>query len=618
MQMHHDESPRTFTRLRGRRWLSALLAFTLALALTPGASADIAQTIDAGDLSGGVSVTPDGDLTITPEEGEPQTIGLADVHRIVLGDNLVIRSGDVLLLDASLAENPTASATIRLRAGLHHIVLPYWQGTGNRQFELTLSGPGMPGGEVPSTHFYCFRDADAVPEPSLGFDEQGFRLPELPDSALEDSDELRRRIRYTYLVGDEAGRWEDMSAFANMEHKRGGVAGGITYRMAGQSEYFGLMFTGFLRIEQDGEYTFTLSADDGARLYFGQQDQFSAALPPSVDAPEWSAVLATSDATRLTGKLDELTDENVTFTVPVNEERSLTVTLRLEQLAELWAVDADPTQVDRSDESETDDTAYVRDRNNPGNVLTVPGTLVGLDAEKLHFDYRGQVRHINRDRVIGLVLNSADRPRPDAPGFHQTLHLKTGQVFPGTLVSLDAQRIAFALDGAADGAEPITLPRADVFMIRNELGRVLDMTAIAPTAVEEVPFFNHVIPYRTNTAFDGQTIRLYDGNEYARGFAVHSRNRLHYRLDGAYTRFTAGVGLLKPDGRLGNVTARVIGDGKVLWEQANIDADAGKVEVDADLTGIERLILEVDFGEGQNVGDRAAWVDPQLIRDAVQ
>ncbi|MEM9415221.1 MAG: NPCBM/NEW2 domain-containing protein [Planctomycetota bacterium] len=618
MQTHRDESPRTFTRLRGRRWLSALLAATGTLALATHAPADIAQTIDQGDLSGGVSVTPEGQLTITPDEGEPQTIGLADVHRVVLGDNLVIRTGDVLLLDASTAENMSAAATIKLRAGLHHIVLPYWQGTGNRQFELTLSGPGMPGGAVPSTHFYCFRDADAVPEPSVGFDEQGYRLPELPTSALEESDDLRRRIRYTYLVGDGSGRWDDMSAFSHMEHKRGGVAGGITYRMAGQSEHFGLIFSGFIRIEQDGEYTFALTADDGARLYFGQQDQFSAALPPSVEAPEWSAVLTGSTGARLTGKLDELTDQAVTFTVPVNEGRHQTIALGLEQLAELWAIDADLSAIDRSDESETDDTAYIRDRNDPGNVLTVPGTLVGLDAEKLHFDYRGQVRRINRDRVIGLVLRSADRPRPAAPGYHQTLHLKTGPVLAGTLISLDAQRITFALTGAADDAEPITLPRADVFMIRNELGRVLDMTAIQPTAVEEVPFFSHVIPYRINTAFDGQVIRLFDDVEYPRGLAVHSRNRLHYRLNGDYTRFRAGVGLLKPGGRLGNITARVIGDGKVLWEQANINADAGKIDVDVDLTGVDRLILEVDFGEGQNVGDRAAWVNPQLIRSAVQ
>lgn len=609
MTMHHARSPRTCPRLRGRRWLSALLAAVTTLALAPNAPADIAQTIDHGDLAGTVTLDADGQLTINPAEGDAQTLGLADVHRVVFGDNLVVRSGDLMLLDADVTA--VVSDTIKLRAGLHHIVLPYWQGPTNRTLELNVSGPGFTGGEVPSTHFFCYRDADGSPEPSIGIDEQGFRRPELPLEALE-GDDLRRRIRYTYLVGEGDGRWQDMSVFSRMERKRGGVAGGITYRMAGQSEYFGLIFTGFIKIEQDGEYTFSLNADDGARLYFGQQDQFNANIPPTVAAPEWAAV--TRYGTRVSGKLDALTDTSATFTVPVNEGRDMTVALDLSQVAELWAADVDVESVDREGESETEDTAYIRDRNNDDNILEVPGTLVGLDVEKLQFDYRGQVRQINRDRVLGVVLNSADRARPEALGYHQTLHLKTGQTFPGRLTGLDAQTVSFILAGG----EPIQLRRGDVFMIRNEQGRVVDMTAVTPTAVEDVPYFDHVIPYRTNTGFDGGPIRLFDGDEYPHGFAVHSRSRLHYRLDGGYTRLRAGVGLLKPGGRLGDVTARVIGDGKVLWEQANITADSGRVDLDVDLAGVERLILEVDFGEGQNVGDRAAWVNPQLIRDSVE
>ena len=318
--------------------------------------------------------------------------------------------------------------------------------------------------------------------------------------------------------------------------------------------------------------------------------------------------------------LKELTDTTLGFSIPINEERNLELTIELGQVAELWAAGTDVQNVDRSGEADLQDTAYIRDRNNPDNVLTVPGSLIGFDTEKLHFDYRGQVRHIDRGRVLGVVLNSPDRPRPQGLGYHQTIHLKTGQILPGQVTALDDQNVTFAISGATpqDGESTITLARSDVFMVRNELGRVLDMTAVEPTAVEDVPFFNHVIPYRTDAAFDGETIRLFDNIEYDHGFAVHALNRLHYRLDGQYVRFRAGVGLLKPDGQLGNVTARILGDGKVLWEQENITADSGKIDVDVDLTGVQRLILEVDFGQGQNVGDRAAWVNPQLIRDAVQ
>lgn len=612
--------PHTPRRIRRRGVLHTLALALLACAVVSVArptTADIAQTIDHGDLAGRVTVDAQGRLTVTDLDGSATTMDLADVHRVVMGDNLTVRGGDLLLLDAAASANPTASTTIKLRAGLHHIVLPYWQGTGQRQLELAVSGPGFTGGEVPPAKFYCFREDGAEPQPSIGIDEQGFRLPELPLSAVDD-EALRRRIRYTYLVGEGEGQWNDFSVFSKMTRRRGGVAGGITYRMAGQSEHFGILFHGFIQIDEDAEYTFTLTADDGARLYFGQSDQFTAAIPPTVDAPEWVAL--THYGTRLSGKLSALTADAAELSVPVNEERDLALTIRLDQIAELWAADVDPATVDRGNESATDDTAYIRDRENPENVLKVPGTLVGLDAEKLRFDYRGQVRQINRSRVMGLVLRSADRAYTAPEGYHQSLHLKSGQSFPGRLVGIDERSVSFELTGAAgaDGASGVTLPRSDVFMVRNELGRVLDVTAIEPTAVEEVPYFDHVIPYRVGEAFDGRAIELYDGKEYAHGISVHSRSRLHYRLDGGYVRFEAGVGLLKPGGRLGSVTVRVLGDGKVLWEREDVTPADGRVAVEADLTGVDRMILEVDFGQGQNVGDRAAWVDPQLIRDSVE
>jgi hypothetical protein len=601
---------RTLTRRPGHgRCAALLLAVICVLIATAPAPADIAQSIDAGDLNGRVTVDEQGTLTVTPDEGDATTMHLADVHRVVFGDNLVVRSGDVLLIDADVTA--VVTQTIKLRAGLHHIVLPYWQGPTNRTLDFSVSGPGFPGGEVPPSHFYCFREAGELPEPSIGIDEQGYRLPELALDMTED-DRLRRRIRYTYLVGEPDGPWEDFSVFSRMQERRGGVAGGITYRMAGQSEFFGIIFHGFIKIDQDGEYAFTINCDDGARLYFGQLDQFQAGIPPSVDAPEWAGV--TRYGTRVSGKLATVADGRAAFSVPINEQSDLELDLGLETFAELWAADTDVDQIDRGGESEVDDTAYIRDRNNEGNVLKVPGTVVSLDAEFLRFDYRGQVRQISRDRVLGLVLNSADRPRAETLGYHQTLHLKTGQSFPGRLVGIDAQHIRFDLVGG----QRVRLARGDVFMVRNEQGRVIDLTAVEPTAVEEVPYFDHVIPYRRGTAFDGGPIRLFDDKEYADGYAVHSRNRLHFRLDGGYTGLRAGVGLLKPGGRTGNVTARVLGDGEVLWEHDNLTADDGRVDLDLDLTGVDRLVLEIDFGAGQHVGDRAAWVEPLLIRDAVE
>ena len=163
------------------------------------------------------------------------------------------------------------------------------------------------------------------------------------------------------------------------------------------------------------------------------------------------------------------------------------------------------------------------------------------------------------------------------------------------------------------GGSQASPPRDVVRAIRIENGRRIDLTQVAPNAEEAVPYFGLKLPHKLNTNFSGKPIVLYDEKTYERGLAVHSKSRLHYKLKPNCERFQATFGLLNPGGKLGNVTARILGDGKVLWEQDDITATTKPIDIDVPLKGVERLILEVDFGQGQDVGDRAAWVEPRLI-----
>jgi len=624
----------------GRRYLRAAAA-CLASLTAWAANSDITTSIDQGTLSGMVTVDSAGQLTITPPQELEQPavqLELADVHRVVFGRNLMVRSGDVMLINND-GEHPatTVENTIRLRAGLHHIVLPYWQGDAITESEteavldLRIFGPGLPGdGQIPATNMYCFRNQEVKVGPSLGIDEQGYRLPELELSAVGQTTntlrllhsivrgtEVRSRLRYKYLVADEDdhGVWESMAVFSRMTMRRKGTTDGISPSYAGLNAHFGLLFQGFISIPQDGEYTFSLNSSDGSRLYLGQPEQFSANLPPTVEPAQWTATTVHQEA--LAGRLVELDQTHAVISIPVNETSDVEISVPLNELGQLWLADPRPElsgPVMRNDEAELEDTAYVRDRNAPDKVISLPGRVIGLDDAALHFEFRGEVRQIDRGRVIGLVLNNADRPRPEKLGYHQTLHLRTEQVLVGRLDQIDDTVVTFV---RTDG-QVLSVSRDDVYMIRNELGRVLDLTEMEPMAVEDIPFFDHVIPYRANQSLIGGPIVLYDLNEYERGLSVHAHSRLHYRTDGQFTRFRAKVGLLKPDGRLGNVCARVLGDGQVLWEQTDITQVSGVIEVDVDIAGVERMIIEIDFGQGQNVGDRAAWVDPQLIRDTPQ
>jgi hypothetical protein len=113
-----------------------------------------------------------------------------------------------------------------------------------------------------------------------------------------------------------------------------------------------------------------------------------------------------------------------------------------------------------------------------------------------------------------------------------------------------------------------------------------------------------------------------DGRTYRRGFGVLPHSTITLTLEGSYRSFQAGLGIddsvLRETGETGtrgNVDARVIGDGKVLWEAKDIEGGNPVTQVGPlDVSGVKSLVLEIGFGKEIYMLDRADWVDPILVR----
>jgi hypothetical protein len=140
------------------------------------------------------------------------------------------------------------------------------------------------------------------------------------------------------------------------------------------------------------------------------------------------------------------------------------------------------------------------------------------------------------------------------------------------------------------------------------------LSDLKPVSVEQVPYFDRMLGYRVDQSLDGKPLVLKDGT-YKRGIAVHSRCALGYDLGGKFDELRAKVGFQQPEGKLGQAVVRVLGDGKVLFEQPDARGDQPPFEVKVKLAGVQRLALEVDFGKGQDVGDRVVWANARLLRN---
>ncbi len=592
--------------------IRSLALACLALGTSQASQADIVYALDEAPADGRLTLAADAsEATLTDSAGKTRSIKLADLDEVRFGEDLVVvRSGNLKLIDNDRNQTMTRqTGKIKLRQGLHRFVVPYWQGDREYGLRLTVTGPGISGeSELNGDLMRCFRDEDTKHDDSPGIDGEGFRLPELALEAGEDRRQFLSRARYRFYVGDKAMAIGNMSVLERMTLKRSGTTTAIdTGLVQDPNTYIGLVFEAFFRAPKDGEYTFALTCDDGGQLYFGRVDRFNAQGIGIEAGPQpWRAEL--KPANDVIGEIVGIKDDTLTMKLALGDATPAEVSVSLPQVAELWDARQDLSQVNRDNEPADQDTAYIRDKDDPALVRSVNGRITSLSDEAMSFVFRGQERTIARDRVVGMVFANSDRPKPADAGFHQSLRLRTGQVLAGKVVAI-GDRVEMDLLGGGR----VDLPRAALISMRSENGRRIDLTRIKPTAEEAIPYFGLAMPSVLNRSFDNGMIRLFDQNNYEQGIAVHSKSRLHYKLDRPAQSFRATFGLMDPGGKLGDVTARVIGDDKILWEQKNITAQSGAVNINVDLKDVKRLILEVDFGDGQNVGDRAAWCNPQII-----
>ncbi len=103
----------------------------------------------------------------------------------------------------------------------------------------------------------CFRDG----KPVSGSSDMKFTKV-IPHPALT-IQELSEGIRYSYYEGD----WDSLPDFQSMKAIKEGILPNFNLSMKLKPEYFGIDYTGYIKIPKDGVYGFYLGSDDGSRLY---------------------------------------------------------------------------------------------------------------------------------------------------------------------------------------------------------------------------------------------------------------------------------------------------------------------------------------------------------------
>lgn len=252
--------------------------------------------------------------------------------------------------------------------------------------------------------------------------------------------------------------------------------------------------------------------------------------------------------------------------------------------------------------------------------------------------YAGTVADAN---AKGLVLEGAASKQSLAWADLVVLHLDEPELAPTKVALCEIETAGGSIllgegpVGTADGftltlrsGPKVTVPREALVAVR-WLGGAFALAGHLPFEATFTPYYGDeslsLEPWfgaRVDRTRSGCPLRI-AGVAYRHGIAVHAKSAVRVPLAKAWTRFTCAFGIDDEvlaagaaSGSKGDVTARVLVDGKQAWSSKGSvqGGEPARVVGPLDVTGADELVLEVDFGGDQHRLDRADWVEPILSR----
>jgi hypothetical protein len=349
----------------------------------------------------------------------------------------------------------------------------------------------------------------------------------------------------------------------------------------------------------------THTSDQRAVDKSAQPGQVATAAAPAAAPGTTEIYLA--DSGRLQGEVTELNLESLTLRTVWKGD----IQVPLLRVKGIWFGNAPPTGA-RADFNKqlaapiSDDVLFVVAPDK--TAAKIQGGVQGLSDGKLHLRFDGADRAVNKDRLLGLVLAAHPKIPPVTTPFEMFV-FNSGDVISGRWLALSEGQ----LEIETLWQSRLKLPVSEVGEIRSRNGRLTFLPDLDPLAVEEVPYFGRVIPWRRDQGFDDAPAKV-KGKQPTRCLAMHSRSLLTYALDEQFDKFKATLGFDDSAGNRGRALCRVAVDGREVFVQKDLHSDQDPQTVEVSVQGGKQLTLEVDFGEAEDVGDRIIWAEPRLFR----
>ena len=241
----------------------------------------------------------------------------------------------------------------------------------------------------------------------------------------------------------------------------------------------------------------------------------------------------------------------------------------------------------------------------------MPGILVGFEPDKIKLKTSLGEMPLDTARLFGVSFAARKRPPPPA-SLLTVARCTDGSVVTGSLMASKGGGVKLALLAGPE----VEIGEAHLIELGFRQGKLVYLSDLDPAKEEGRPYFtgDHTWPYQRDKSYDRKPIRL-GGKVYRKGLGMFAGMKLTYQLGGEFKKFASLVGIDDTDEHhQGDVTVRVLADGKEVFKKAGLTRKSGPVKIDLSMKGVKTLELAVDFGGNMLFGDITDWADAHLIR----
>lgn len=244
-----------------------------------------------------------------------------------------------------------------------------------------------------------------------------------------------------------------------------------------------------------------------------------------------------------------------------------------------------------------------------GEIVRVSVEILSVADDAVTVRVGGAERSMPLSRVHGLVWGEFSGAAPDRqPNPRVVLVADDGSRIGGVATEVDEAAWLLRLDEGS----VLRIPRDRVARARVLSDRLVYLTDLQP-AVEQVAALDRTWPPLLDSGPGGGPIMV-GGRPYGRGLVLFPRTTMTYDIEGRFDVLEAMIGFEDRAGPAANAVFRVLADDRLLFDSGPMTPRDGARPLQVPITDAKRLTVEVDFGEGLDLGDVCVLAGARLVK----